>query len=32
LYGREDESIPMQLTAWKLEYLDLNGKMQTVEI
>ena len=32
LYGREDENILMQLTAWKLEYLDLNGKMQTVEI
>ena len=32
LYGKEDESIPMQLTAWKLEYLDLNGKTQTVEI
>ncbi len=32
LYGREDENIPMQLTAWKLEYLDLNWKMQVVEI
>jgi len=32
LYGREDENISMQLTAWKLEYLDLNGKMQVVEI
>ena len=32
LYGREDENIPMQLTAWKLEYLDLDGKMQKVEI
>ena len=32
LYGREDENIPMQLTAWKLEYLDLNGSMQTIEI
>lgn len=32
LYGREDENIPMQLTAWKLEYLDLNWKMQIVEI
>jgi len=32
LYGRENENVPMQLTAWKLEYLDLNGEMQTVEI
>ena len=32
LYGKEDESIPMQLTAWKLEYQDLDGKMQVVEI
>ena len=32
LYGREDENIPMQLTAWKLEYLDLDWKMQVVEI
>ena len=32
LYWKENENIPMQLTAWKLEYLDLNGKMQTVEI
>ena len=32
LYGREDENIPMQLTAWKLEYLDLNNNMQVVEI
>ena len=32
LYGREDENTPMQLTAWKLEYLDLNWKMQVVEI
>ena len=32
LYGREDENIPMQLTAWKLEYLDLNWKIQIVEI
>jgi len=32
LYGREDENIPMQLTARKLEYLDLDNKMQTVEI
>lgn len=32
LYGREDEKNPMQLTARKLEYLDLNGKMQKVEI
>jgi len=32
LYGKEDESIPMQLTAWKLEYLDLDGRMQIVEV
>ena len=32
LYWKEDESIPMQLTAWKLEYLDLDGQMQTIEI
>ncbi len=32
LYWKEDENIPMQLTAWKLEYLDLNDKMQVVEI
>jgi len=32
LYGREDENIPMQLTAWKLEYLDLDWKMQCVEL
>ena len=32
LYGKEDEKIPMQLTAWKLEYLDLDWKMQIVEI
>ena len=32
LYGREDEKVPMQLTAWKLEYLDLDWKMQVVEI
>ena len=32
LYGNENESVPMQLTAWKLEYLDLDGKMQVVEI
>jgi len=32
LYGREDDNIPMQLTAWKLEYLDLDWKMQCVEI
>ena len=32
LYGNENESIPMQLTAWKLEYLDLNDKIQVVEI
>jgi 23S rRNA pseudouridine1911/1915/1917 synthase len=32
LYGKENENVPMQLTAWKLEYLDLNGKTQVVEI
>jgi 23S rRNA-/tRNA-specific pseudouridylate synthase len=32
LYGREDENIPMQLTAWRLEYLDLDGSMQIIEI
>ena len=32
LYGKEDEKISMQLTAWKLEYLDLDWKMQIVEI
>ena len=32
LYWKENENIPMQLTAWKLEYLDLNGKMQVVKI
>ena len=32
LYGKEYESIPMQLTAWKLEYLDLDGRMQIVEV
>lgn len=32
LYGKEDENVPMQLTAWKLEYLDLDGKMQLVAI
>ena len=32
LYGKENENIPMQLTAWKLEYLDLNGEMQSIMI
>ena len=32
LYWKENEKVPMQLTAWKLEYLDLDGKMQIVEI
>ena len=32
LYWKENEKVPMQLTAWKLEYLDLDGKMQVVEI
>jgi hypothetical protein len=32
LYGKENENIPMQLTAWKLEYLDLKGEKQIIEI
>jgi 23S rRNA pseudouridine1911/1915/1917 synthase len=32
LYWKENEIIPMQLTAWKLEYLDLDGRIQSVEI
>ena len=32
LYGREDEKVQMQLTAWKLEYLDLDDQMQVVKI
>ena len=32
LYGKEDENVPMQLTAWKMEYQDLDGKMQCVEL
>ncbi len=32
LYGKENENIPMQLTAWKLEYQDLDGKQRSVEI
>ena len=32
LYWKENEKVPMQLTAWKLEYLDLGGDMQVVEI
>ena len=32
LYGKEDKNIPMQLTARKLEYLDLDGKMKTFQI
>lgn len=32
LYGHENKNIPMQLTAWKLEYLDLSWEMQIVEI
>ena len=32
LYWKENENIPMQLTAWKLEYLDLDGRIQSVEI
>jgi hypothetical protein len=31
LYGKEDE-IPMQLTAYKLIYQDLDGSIQTIEI
>jgi len=31
LYGK-DEGIDMQLTAWKLEFLDTKGEMQKVEI
>lgn len=32
LYGKENKSVPMQLTAWKLEYLDLNGEIQNIHI
>ena len=32
LYGTEQKDVLMQLTAWKLEYLDLDGKMRIVEI
>lgn len=32
LYWNENEDISMQLTAWKLEYLDLNWKMQKIQI
>ena len=32
LYGKENDNIPMQLTAWKLEYLNLNWKIQVIEI
>jgi len=32
LYWKENDNIPMQLTAWKLEYLDLNWKIQVIEI
>lgn len=32
LYGKKDKNIPMQLTARKLEYQDLNGKMKTIQI
>ena len=32
LYWKEDEKIQMQLTAWKLEYLDMDGKMERIEI
>lgn len=32
LYWKENNDIPMQLTAWKLEYLDLDWTLQTVSI
>ena len=32
LYWKEDEENQMQLTAWKLEYLDVDGEMRGVEI
>ena len=32
LYGRKNENIPMQLTAWRLEYLDLDGSEKKIEI
>ena len=32
LYWRENENIPMQLTAWKLEYLDIDWNMRVIEI
>ena len=32
LYWKEDEEYQMQLTAWKLEYLDVDGEMRGVEI
>ena len=32
LYGNENDNVLMQLTAWKLEYQDLEGKYQRVEI
>jgi len=32
LYGKENKNIPMQLTARKLEYLDLDGKMRIIQI
>ena len=32
LYWKEDEENQMQLTAWKLEYLDVDGEMRSVEI
>lgn len=32
LYGKENKNILMQLSARKLEYLDLDGQMHTVEI
>ena len=32
LYWKENKKIQMQLTAWKLEYLDVDGEMISVEI
>lgn len=32
LYWNENENVPMQLTAWKLEYLDVDGEMRRVEL
>lgn len=32
IYGKENKNIPMQLTARKLEYLDLDGKIKIIQI